>query len=56
MLAAGSWEPDAIARVHAAVAGLEHDMDDGGRKRLRRLGFTEGEAEALSALHTRNFM
>ena len=56
VLAAGSWQPDAIARGHDAVAELERDMDDGRRKRLRRLGFSDGEAEALSALHTRNFM
>jgi hypothetical protein len=31
-------------------------MDDGRRKRLMRLGFTEVEAAELSALHTRNFM
>jgi hypothetical protein len=31
-------------------------MDDGRRKRLARLGFEAEEAEALSALHTRNFM
>jgi hypothetical protein len=31
-------------------------MDEGRRKRLARLGFTEVEAEELSALHTRNFM
>jgi hypothetical protein len=31
-------------------------MDEGRQRRLRRLGFGPGEAEALSALHTRNFM
>jgi hypothetical protein len=31
-------------------------MDEGRRKRLIRLGFTESDAEELSALHTRNFM
>jgi hypothetical protein len=31
-------------------------MDEGRRKRLIRLGFSEPEAGELSALHTRNFM
>jgi hypothetical protein len=33
-----------------------HDMDEGRRKRLLRLGFSENEAAELSALHTDNFM
>jgi hypothetical protein len=56
LLAAGAWDPEAIARGHAAVVDLQRDMDDGRRRRLRRLGFGAAEAEALSALHTRNFM
>jgi sugar-specific transcriptional regulator TrmB len=31
-------------------------MDLARRQRLQKLGFEEAEAEALSALHTRNFM
>jgi hypothetical protein len=31
-------------------------MDDGRRQRLRRLGFDDAQAAALSSLHTRNFM
>jgi hypothetical protein len=31
-------------------------MDRGRRLRLQKLGFPDAEAEALSALHTRNFM
>ena len=31
-------------------------MDESRRARLARLGFTPGETEELSALHTRNFM
>ena len=31
-------------------------MDEGRRRRLVRLGFTDDEAAELSALHTRNFM
>ncbi len=56
LLAAGSWEPAALRRGHAAVVALHVDMDAGRQQRLRRLGFTAGEAEALSSLHTRNFM
>lgn len=56
LLAAGSWEPAAIERGHAAVMALVAEMGEGRRKRLTRLGFTDGEADALSSLHTRNFM
>ena len=56
LLAAGSWEPAALRRGHAAVVALQRDMDDGRRQRLARLGFDAARAEALSALHTRNFM
>jgi hypothetical protein len=56
LLAAGSWAPDALAKGHAAVVRLANEMDDGRQKRLRRLGFDPHEAEALSSLHTKNFM
>ncbi|HXH29142.1 MAG TPA: ferritin-like domain-containing protein, partial [Candidatus Polarisedimenticolia bacterium] len=56
VLAAGSWEPADIASGFDRVAALQHDMDAGRRRRLERLGFDRAEAEALSALHTRNFM
>jgi hypothetical protein len=56
VLAAGSLEPDAIARGHAAVVELLAQMDAGRKLRLRRLGFGARDAEELSALHTRNFM
>ncbi len=56
LLAAGGWEPEAIARGHDAVLALQRDMDEGRQRRLHRLGFGAAEAEALSALHTRNFM
>ena len=36
--------------------GYPTPMDDGRRQRLARLGFDAVRAEALSALHTRNFM
>jgi TusA-related sulfurtransferase len=56
LIAAGSWEPSDIQEGHRRVMQLTHDMDEGRRKRLRRLGFSEAEAAELSGLHTRNFM
>jgi hypothetical protein len=56
LLAAGTLEPDAVRRGFVAVQELQRDMDDGRRARLSHLGFSPGEAEAVSALHTRNFM
>jgi hypothetical protein len=56
LLAAGSWEPQALRRGHAAVIELQKDMDEGRRSRLARLGFDSTQAAALSQLHTRNFM
>ena len=56
LLAAGSYDPDDLARGHDLVLALAADMDAGRRLRLERLGFDAGEAGALSALHTRNFM
>lgn len=56
LLAAGSFEVGALARGHDAVVRLTGEMDEGRKKRLERLGFPAARAEALSALHTRNFM
>lgn len=56
VLAAGSWEPADIASGFDRVAALQRDMDTGRRRRLEKLGFDRAQAEALSALHTRNFM
>lgn len=56
VLAAGSLEPAAIERGWVAVQELQREMDDARRGRLARLGFSEGEADELSSLHTRNFM
>lgn len=56
VLAAGSWEPAAIAAGWRRVASLEAEMDEGRRRRLVRLGFGDREAAELSSLHTRNFM
>jgi hypothetical protein len=56
VLAAGAWEPSAIARGHARVMALQEDMAEGRRRRLGRLGFPSSTADELAALHTRNFM
>jgi hypothetical protein len=56
VLAGGGWSPQQIESGYARVQALEADMDQGRRRRLERLGFPSDEAEALSALHTRNFM
>jgi TusA-related sulfurtransferase len=56
LMAAGSWEHDALRRGSQRLFQLMREMDEGRRKRLARLGFSETEAVELSALHTRNFM
>lgn len=56
LIAAGSWEPSDLRKGCERVQALVADMDDGRQKRLKKLGFADAEAEALSALHTRNFM
>jgi hypothetical protein len=56
LIAAGSWEPQALREGHRRVMELTRDMDEGRQKRLKRLGFDEAEAAELSGLHTRNFM
>jgi hypothetical protein len=56
VVAAGSYAPAALARGWDAVARLVAEMDHGRRVRLAALGFGDGDAERLSALHTRNFM
>ncbi|MBL8955507.1 MAG: hypothetical protein JNK82_32330 [Myxococcaceae bacterium] len=56
LLAAGSWEPAAIAAGFRRVQALERDMHEGRAMRLERLGFPRAEAERLASLHTRNFM
>jgi hypothetical protein len=56
LLSAGSWAPGDLRSGHDAVTSLVEEMHAGRTKRLVRLGFTEGEAEQLSSLHTRNFM
>lgn len=56
LLAAGSDTPDAVAQGWARVQQLQHEMAENRKARLARLGFSAGEAETLSSLHTRNFM
>ncbi len=56
LLAAGSWDSEAIANGWRAVEELKVDMHNGRIRRLTKLGFPETEAIELSALHTRNFM
>ena len=56
VLAAGSWEPAAVAAGFARVQQLEAEMADGRRRRLVKLGFSPEEAAELAELHTRNFM
>ncbi len=56
VLAAGEWSPEAIADGWTRVQRLQQEMDEGRRRRLVRLGFTDDEAAELSVLHTRNFM
>jgi hypothetical protein len=56
LMAAGSWEHADLVRGYDEVAALTRQMHEGRRKRMARLGFSETEADELSALHTRNFM
>jgi len=56
VIAGGSLAPPDVARGHEAVVDLAAQMHAGRRQRLRLLGFDEPRAEALSGLHTRNFM
>ncbi len=56
ILAAGAFTPAAIAEGFAKVQALEADMDEGRRRRLAKLGFSQADAAELADLHTRNFM
>jgi hypothetical protein len=56
LIAAGSFEPAAVERGALAVQALLDEMHRVRSEHLARLGFTGGEAETLSSLHTRNFM
>lgn len=56
LMAAGSYTPADLDRGWRAVVAMKEEMDHGRRVRLGALGFSPDEAEALSGLHTRNFM
>ncbi len=56
LLAAGSWDVADLGRGHDAVFVLVQEMHSGRKRRLLKLGFSETDAEEMSALHTRNFM
>ena len=56
LLAAGSWQPEALCAGWEKVQILIADMDQGRVRRLRKIGFDAQRAQSLSALHTRNFM
>lgn len=56
ILAAGAWEPDAIAAGFDKVQILKQQMASDRTSRLVKLGFSSDEASAISNLHTRNFM
>jgi hypothetical protein len=56
LLAAGGWEPDAVAAGFEKVQALKREMTADRASRLVKLGFDPGEARTLSESHTRNFM
>ncbi len=56
MLAAGGTDPRQIAHGHDAFRDLLDTMHQSRIKRLSHAGFTPGQAETISALHTPNFM
>jgi hypothetical protein len=56
VIAAGGFKPAMISRGHARIMQLQADMDLARRGSLIRLGFDAEDAQALSGLHTRNFM
>ena len=56
LLAAGSWNSDALRFGHSRVMELVAEMDQLRQKRMVQLGFPETDAIELSSLHTRNFM
>jgi hypothetical protein len=56
LLAAGSWDSADIGKGHDAVSALVQEMHGGHKRRPPKLGFSDADAEEMSALHTRNFM
>jgi TusA-related sulfurtransferase len=56
ILAAGGADPQAVARGHEAFRELLETMHEQRVKRLLTGGFTPEQAQAISDLHTPNFM
>jgi hypothetical protein len=56
IIAAGGFSPTEVSVGFQRVMQLQADMDSARCTSLVRLGFSESDAEALSKLHTRNFM
>jgi hypothetical protein len=56
LLAAGGTDTASVRSGFARVQELKREMAAGRKARLMRLGFAAGDAQELSALHTRNFM
>jgi len=56
LFAAGSWHPEALRAGWEKVQILIADMNQGRVRRLRKIGFDQQKAIALSALYMRNFM
>ena len=56
ILAAGDNEPKAVGRGHEAFRELLETMHVSRVRRLGHAGFTPGQAERISQLHTPNFM
>ena len=56
ILAAGSTSPKAVSQGHDAFRELLDEMHHNRIKRLEHAGFTSGQAQTLSELHTPNFM
>ena len=56
ILAAGSSDPQAVARGHERFRELLESMHHNRIRRLEHAGFTAAQAEVISQLHTPNFM
>jgi TusA-related sulfurtransferase len=56
VLAGGGLVPCQVRQGTKLVTELQREMDRARRERLQNLGFEKGQAERLSAFHTKNFM
>jgi hypothetical protein len=56
ILAARGTDPPSVARGHDAYRALLETMHTNRLRRLLSVGFSDEHAEAMSALHTPNFM